>query len=85
MAKKNLKKIIEDAQGIAGFGAVQKYGYELTNSEIKKIADYAEALGGSREHVTSVLKRAGRPFSMADSSFKRRCLLCKTLNNYCCC
>lgn len=85
MAKKNLRKIIKEAHQIAGFGAVVEYGYKLNEKEIKILADYSEALGGNRERVESILRNAGRPFSIDDPTFKHRCLLCKSLNNYCCC
>ena len=86
MAKaKNLKDIIENAHRIAGFGAVVKYGSKLTVREINILADYASAFGGNREHVVSVLKNSGRPLDVSDPTYRSRCLLCRQLNNYCCC
>lgn len=85
MAKKNLKKIIKNVENTVGFGAVEKYGYKLNEKEIKAIADYAEAFGGNREYVASILINRGRPFSISDATFRTKCLLCHQLNNYCCC
>ena len=83
--KQDLNKIIEDAEALVGFGAVQKYGRVLKPGEVKKIAAYAVAFGGNRDYVTYILKNAGRPFSVEDPTFRKRCLICKSLNNYCCC
>ncbi len=85
MAKKNLKKLRKEAHQIAGFGAVVEYGCRLNEKEIKILADYSEARGGNRESIESILRNAGRPFSIDDPTFRHRCLLCKGLNNYCCC
>jgi hypothetical protein len=85
MKKKNLDKLIAEVDQIAGFGAVVKYGRKLSRKEIKILADYGAEFGGSREHVESILKGLGRPYSIADPTYKSTCLICKALNNYCCC
>lgn len=86
MAKiKNLKKIIENAHSIAGFGAVMEYGRKLSPKEVDILADYASAFGGNRQYVASVLNNLGRPFSISDATFRNKCLICHQLNNYCCC
>lgn len=82
---KNLERLIEKANSIVGFGAVEKYGYKLSKKEIKIIADYAKARGANREHVVSILENRGRPFDISDPTFNKNCLLCHELNNYCCC
>ncbi|MDD5192379.1 MAG: hypothetical protein PHH54_01860 [Candidatus Nanoarchaeia archaeon] len=79
------KKSLKNAREIVGFGAVQKYGYRLSDREIKTIADYCAIRGGNRGEVENVLKNAGRPFDISDPTFRKTCLLCRSLNNYCCC
>ncbi len=86
MAKiKSLKKIIESANSLVGFGAVVKYGSKLNPKEVESLADYASAFGENRAYVVSVLKNLGRPFDISDTTFRARCLICHQLNNYCCC
>ena len=82
---KNLEILMEKANSIIGFGAVEKYGCKLSKKEIKIIADYAKARGANRKYVVSILENRGRPFDISDPAFNEKCLICHALNNYCCC
>jgi len=79
---KNLAELAEKAYELVGFTFKER---KLSEDEISTIADYCEARNGSREYVEDVLRKRGRPFDISDQSFSRKCLLCKSLRNYCCC
>ena len=80
-----LKELEDKVNGIVGFGAVKEYGSKLNDEEIEIIGEYSSLLGGKKEYVQELLGRAGRPFTMDDSTFENKCTLCSSLRNYCCC
>jgi hypothetical protein len=81
-----IRELSQKVNQIVGFGAVSELGWTLNKEEADVIVEYSVLRGGNEEYLKDNIKEGSRrPFDSADFTFQRKCRLCETLVNYCCC
>jgi hypothetical protein len=75
----------ERVRKAVGYEALIALGEELDPDEIISISMYGSNNRQEKEYIVDVLKNHGRPVSLEDPTFTRKCSLCSKLVNYCYC